>query len=135
MQSHFGGLAGLKPRQVVGTFPSQTEGIQELVVDGFDDLPQADHPAAQGFGPMDAPARLMRWSHQIDLVLLVPPKAWPHSCKAFVGNIRPVSRQATTAQLRRGPVTSRKQSGIQVLIMGARATKIKASEDSLRGDA
>ncbi len=34
VQSHFGSQASLKPRQVMGTFPCQAEGIQEFVVDG-----------------------------------------------------------------------------------------------------
>jgi hypothetical protein len=135
VQSHFGSQASLKSRQVMGTFPGQTKGIQELVVDGFDDLPQACQPATQGFGPMYAPGRLLRRSHQINLVLLVPPQSWPRARKAFVGDIRPVSRQATAAQVWRRRVTSRKQGGCQVLIMRARASKAKARKHSLSCDA
>ncbi len=135
VQSHFGSQASLKPRQVMGAFPCQTKGIQELVVDGFNDLPQARQPATQGFGPMHSPARLMRWSNQINLVLLVPPKTWSRARKAFVGYIRPLSGQATASQLRRRRVTSRKQVGCQVLIMRARASKAKAGNDSLSRDA
>src|SRR4051794_28206535 len=135
VQSHFGGQASLKPRQVMGTLPCQTEGIQELVVDGFDDLPQVCQPAPQGFGPMDSSAGLMRWSKQIDLVLLVPAKSWSRPGKAFVGYIRPLSRQATAWQLWRRCVTSSKQGGCQVLIMRARTSKAKTCNDSLSRDA
>jgi len=135
VQRHFGGQASLKPRQVMRTFPCQPKGIQELVVDGFDDLPQAGQPATQGFGPMHASTRLMRWSHQIDLVLLVPSQSWPRARKAFVGHIRSVSRQATAAQLGRRRVASSKQGGCQVLIMRTRASKAKAGNDALSRDA
>ncbi len=134
VQSHFGGQASLKPRQVIGTLPCQTEGIQELVVDGFDDLPQACQPAKPRFGPRDSSARLMRWSNQIDLVLLLPPKSWPRTRKAFVGYIRPLSRQATAKPLWRRCVTSSKQGSCQVLIMRARTSKAKAGNDSLSRD-
>jgi hypothetical protein len=132
VQRHFGSQASLKPRQGVGTFPGQAEGIQELVVDRFDDLPQAGQPAPQGFGPTDVSTHLVWWSHQIDPVLLVPPQAWPRPGKAFVGDIGAASRPATTAQLWRGRVTSRKQGSCQVLIMRTRAAKAKAGDDSLR---
>ena len=89
LQSHFGSQASLKPGQVIGTLPCQAEGIQELVVDGFDDLPQARQPAPQGFGPTDASTRLMWRSHQIDLVLLVPSKARPRPAKPLSATEEP----------------------------------------------
>ena len=46
--------SSLKSREVMGTLTSQAKGIQEFVVDGFNDLPNASQPATQGFGPMDA---------------------------------------------------------------------------------
>ncbi len=135
VQTHLVCQTSLKSRQLMRALTRQAKGIQELVVDSFDDLPQAGQPAPQGFRPVHSPARLMWWSHQIDLVLLVPAKTWPFARKAFVGDIRPVSRQATASRLGRGRVTSRKQSGCQVLIMRARASKAKAGNDSLSRDA
>jgi hypothetical protein len=51
MQSHFRGQASLKARQVVRAFASQTERIEQLVIDRFNDLPQTGQPPTQGFGP------------------------------------------------------------------------------------
>src|SRR5260221_7754740 len=135
VQSHFCGQASLKPGQLMGTFPSQTKGVQEFLVDRFDDLPNARQPAAQGFGPTRVFAHLMRWRHQLDLILLVPPTSWSLPRKPFVGHIRPVSRQSSAGHPWRRGVTSGKQGGSQVLIMRARTSKAKASNDSLDRDA
>ena len=53
MQTDFGSQASLKSREVMGTLPSQAKGIQEFVVDRFNDLPNASQPTTQGFGPVD----------------------------------------------------------------------------------
>ena len=135
VQSHFCGQASLKPGQLMGTLPSQTKGVQEFIVDRFDDLPNARQPAAQGFGPTRMFAHLMRWRHQLDLILLVPPTSWSLSRKPFVGHIRPMSRQSSAGQPWRRGVTSGKQGGSQVLIMRARTSKTKARNDSLGRDA
>ncbi len=135
VQSHFCGQASLKPGQLMGTFPSQTKGVQEFLVDRFDDLPNARQPAAQGFGPTRVFAHLMRWRHQLDLILLVPPTSWSLPRKPFVGHIRPVSRQSSAEQPWRRGVTSGKQGGSQVLIMRARTSKAKAGHHSLGRDA
>ena len=52
MQTNFGSHSSLKSREVMGTLTSQAKGIQEFVVDAFNDLPNASQPATQGFGPM-----------------------------------------------------------------------------------
>lgn len=52
MQTNFGSHSSLKSREVMGMLTSQAKGIQEFVVDAFNDLPNASQPATQGFGPM-----------------------------------------------------------------------------------
>ena len=51
VQSYLRGQASLKSRQVMRTFPGQAERVQQLVIDGFNHLPQTGQPATQGFGP------------------------------------------------------------------------------------
>src|SRR6266705_2720210 len=94
MQTDFGGQASLKSGEVMGTLTSQAEGIQEFVVDRFNDLPNAGQPATQGFGPMDALAALMRRRDQVNLSLRLPALAWPLSRKAEVFDIGALSRLA-----------------------------------------
>ncbi len=72
VQTHFGSQTSLKTSQVVRTLTSQTKGIQEFVVDGFDDLPQMGQPATQRSGPTDVFAALMGRRDQIDLSLCLP---------------------------------------------------------------
>ena len=50
VQTHFRGQTSLKPRQVVRTFTCQAKGIQELVIDRFNNLPDAGQPSTQRFG-------------------------------------------------------------------------------------
>src|ERR1700693_2957422 len=87
MQTDFGSQTRLKSSEVMRTLTSQAKGIQELVVDGFNDLPNAGQPTTQRFGPPHALAALMRRRDQIDLLLSLPPSAWPLSRKAFVSHI------------------------------------------------
>jgi hypothetical protein len=83
MQTDFGCQAGLKSREVMRTLTSQAKGIQELIIDGFNNLPQAGQPATQRFGPTDVLAPLMRGSHQVDLSLDLPALSWLLSRKAL----------------------------------------------------
>jgi hypothetical protein len=100
VQTHFGSQTGLKSSQIMRTLTSQAEGIQEFVVDGFDDLPKTCQPSAQRFGPPKPLIALMRCSHHIYLMLLVPPSMRSFSSKAFVSNVGAVSGQACTGQAR-----------------------------------
>src|SRR5260221_1068676 len=72
MQSHFGGQTSLKSSQVMRTFPSQAERVQQLVIHGLNDLSQPGQPATQGFGPALPSAALMWRGDQIDLGPLSP---------------------------------------------------------------
>src|SRR5437867_300730 len=115
-QTHFGSQTSLKACEVVRTFTSQAKGLQELVVDGFDDLPNARQPAAQSFGPADTLAGLMRGRDQVDLELGLPAPACSLSGKAEVFQIRAVSRLACPGQTRRGALASGQHGLGQVLI-------------------
>src|SRR5260370_15162351 len=68
VQSYLRGQASLRSRQVMRTFPGQAERVQQLVIDGLNDLPHTGQPATQGFGPALPFAALMRRSDQIDLL-------------------------------------------------------------------
>src|SRR5258708_24107415 len=81
MQSHFGGQTSLKSSQVMRTFPSQAERVQQLVIHGLNDLSQPGQPATQGFGPALPSAALM-WRG--DPIHPVPPP--PPSSRALPPN-------------------------------------------------
>ena len=98
VQTHFGCQTSLKAGQIMRTLPSQAKGIQEFVVDGLNDLSDAGQPTAQSLGPALPLAGLMRWSDDRNPLLLFPAASWPHSCKAFISDIPPVSWQARTRQ-------------------------------------
>ncbi len=51
VQTHFGRQTSLKPCQVMRTFTSQAKGIQEFVVDGFNDLSDASQLSPQPVWP------------------------------------------------------------------------------------
>src|SRR5258708_28074604 len=72
MQSHFGGQTSLKSSQVMRTFPSQAERVQQLVIHGLNDLSQTGQPATQGFGPALPSAGLMWRGGQLDLATPAP---------------------------------------------------------------
>jgi len=52
MQADFGGQARLKAGQLMGPFPPQAEGVEQFVVDRFNDLPQSSQPATPVLGPL-----------------------------------------------------------------------------------
>src|SRR5437667_12281927 len=86
-QTDFGRQASLKAGEVMRTLTSQAKGIQEFVVDRFNDLPNASQPATQGFGAMDALAALMGRRDQLDLPEGLPALAWPLSRKPLSSDI------------------------------------------------
>ncbi len=135
VQSHFRSQASLKSRQVMRAFASQAEGVQQLVIDGLNDLPQPGQPATQAFGPVLPFAALMRRSDQIDLILLVPTTSRSLLGLAFVSHIRPLSGQTTAWQLGRRRLASGKQGRSQMLVVRARAPKAETRNHPLCGDA
>jgi hypothetical protein len=52
LQADFGGQASLKAQEIMRPFPPQAEGVEQFVVDGFDDLPQTRQPAPPLLGPV-----------------------------------------------------------------------------------
>lgn len=134
VQTHFGSQPGLKSREVVETLTSQAKGIQELVVDRFNDVAHACQPATQRFRPADPLAALMGCGDQIHLVLGLPALSWLLSGKAFISNRAALSRQTSAWQTRRWRLSCGKQGRGQALIMRAGRTKAKASHDSQSSD-
>jgi hypothetical protein len=135
MHRHFRGQASLKASQVMRALPSQTERVQQLVIDGFNDLSQTGQKAPQGFGPGLPFAALMRRGNQIDLLLLVPLTPGPLPGNPLIGHIRPLGGRTSAGQAWRGRVTGSKQGSSQLLIMRARTCKAKAGNDALGRDA
>jgi hypothetical protein len=88
VQTHFGRQTRLKPRQVVRTFTSQAEGIQELIVHRFDNVPDAGQKAPQRFGPALLLTRLMRRGHDLDLLQCFPALPWSCTSLAFISHVR-----------------------------------------------
>lgn len=101
VHTDFGSQARLKPCQIMRPLTRQAKGMQELVVDRFDDLPNAGQPAPQCFGPANTLRALVRWRHQIDLPLRLPALARAFARKTFVRHIGARCRQTGTGQARR----------------------------------
>ncbi len=122
VQTHFGSQSGLKAGQVVRTLTSQAKGIQEFVVDSFDDLPQMGQPATQGFGPANAFAALMGRRDQLNLPLCLPAVSRSLAGLALVSYIGAVSRQASTGQVWRGMLASPQTRSRYYPLRGVRAS-------------
>src|SRR5947209_20267392 len=91
-------------------FTSQPEGVEQLAIDGFNDLTQPSQPASPGFGPMNLTA-LMWGTDHLCPVSGLPVTMQLITCKAFVGQIDALSRSADTVQTRRGKL-SRGEKGL-----------------------
>jgi hypothetical protein len=52
MQGHFRGQTCLKAVQGMRALTGKLEGIEQLVIDGLDDLAQPSQPASPVFGPV-----------------------------------------------------------------------------------
>jgi hypothetical protein len=129
VQTHFGGQPSLKSRESLRTRTPQAKGMQELVVDRFDDLPEACQAATQRLRPANALTVLMRWSQQSDLPLVVPAVAWSLAGLALDSYLRAVSGQSCTGQPWRWSFAESNQRRGQVLIMRAGRPKAKAAND------
>lgn|SRR5215469_8220849 len=117
VQTHLGSQTSLKASQIVRTFTRQAKGIQEFVVDGFNDVPDTGQPSPHRFGPALPRAGLVRRGDHLDLLLLLPAAAWSRPGKAFISHIVALSGQPATSQARRWMLTERKQSRGQPLIV------------------
>jgi|GEM_PF-6882015 len=91
MQTGFSGQTSLKSCQVMRALTSQTQGVEQPVIDGFDDLAKMSQPAAQRLGSVFTLAGLMRRADYLGLVFLLPTLTWSNSSKAFIGHIWVVS--------------------------------------------
>lgn len=130
VQSNFRSQASLKARHVMRAFARQAEGIEQLVIDGLDDLSQMGQPTTQSFGPTLL-APLMRRGDQIYLILLLPLLSGAFPCKPFISKIRSLSGQTDTQQVRRRVMAGGKQGRGQLLIVGTRTSKAEPGNHSL----
>ncbi len=117
MHSHFRGQTRLKTGQVMKTFARQAKGIQQFVIDRFNDLPDAGQPPSQRFRPVFSLAGLMRWGDDLSLFLRFPPSVWLLAGKAFIRYVAALSRQSRTGQTRIGMLASHKQGRGQQLVV------------------
>src|SRR5436309_891941 len=101
MQSDLCSQACLEAIQRVRTLTSQSEGIEQLVIDRFNDLPQPSQPASPGFGPAHFTA-LMWGTDHICAVGGLPAAMQQVSCKAFVSYIDALGWGTGAGQARRG---------------------------------
>ncbi len=117
VQTYFRRQTSLKTRQVVRTFTCQAKGIQELVVDGFNALPNAGQKAPQRFGPAFPFARLMRWGDDLSLSLLFPAATWSRTREAFICHVVALSGHPSTEQKCSGVLACCKQGCGQRLVV------------------
>src|SRR5437868_3837136 len=101
MQGHFGSQACLKAVQRMRTLTGQPKGIEQLVINGLNDLTQPSQPATPWFGPAHLTV-LMGRADDLRTVLHVPVAMQTIACKAFVSHIDALCRSANTEQTRRG---------------------------------
>src|SRR5207237_7239239 len=86
MQGHFRRQTCLKAMQRMRTLTSQPKGIEQLAIDGLNDLTQSSQPASPGFGPLDLTA-LMRGADHLSMILLMPVPMQQITCEAKVFHI------------------------------------------------
>src|SRR5256884_5819144 len=101
MQGHFGGQACLKAIQSMRALTSQAKGIEQLVINGLNDLAQSSQKAPPGFGPAHFTV-LMRRADDLRAAVREPVAMQPIACKAFVCHIDALCRRADALQTWRG---------------------------------
>src|SRR5437660_10547639 len=101
MQGHFRSQACLKAIQSMRTLTSQPKGIEQLAIDGLNNLTQPSQPATPGFRPAHFTA-LMGRTDDLCTIQVLPALMQPISCKAFVGDIDALGRSTHTGQTWRG---------------------------------
>src|SRR2546421_13128633 len=97
MQADFGRQASLKAGQIMGPFPPQAEGVEQFVVDRFDDLPQPSQPAAPLLGPVLLAALLGR-ANDLSSIQLAPLGVRLVSGEALIGHIDTCGSASHTEQ-------------------------------------
>src|SRR5260221_10556677 len=125
MQGHFGGQGCLKAIQRMGTLPSQSEGIEQLVVSGLNTLTQPRQPAPPSFGPAHC-APLVRRADDLSIIVLVPEAMHLLARKAFIGHIDALGWRAHTGQARGRSVSHGKEGLRQRVVVATRCSKAEA---------
>src|SRR5213079_2502733 len=133
MQSDFRRQARLKAVQRVRAFTSQPEGIEQLVIDGLNDLTQPSQPASPGFGPAHFTALVRRADH-LCTILRVPAAMQVIACKAFISDIDALRRSADTGQTRRGMPPNSKEGFGQRMVIATGGGEAKAGDHTRRGN-
>src|SRR6266581_2919537 len=108
VQGHFGRQTCLKAMQGMRTLTGQPESVEQLLIDGFNDLAQPGQPASPVFGPAHLAALMGRADH-LCAILCRPSTMQVIACKAFVGDIDALGWRADTGQARRGMLTRREK--------------------------
>src|SRR6266487_5495566 len=134
MQGHFGCQPGLKAVQGMRALPSQSEGIEHLVIDGFNDLTQPSQPASPVFGRPAHFAALMWRADHLRTVSSLPVVMQLIASKAFVGNIDALRRSADTAQAWRGMCSCGEKSFGQRMVIATGRRKAKAGNHASWGN-
>src|SRR5256884_7775341 len=115
------------------TLPRQPEGIEQLIIDGFNDLAQPSQPAPPVFGPAHLAALMGRADH-LCAILCLPATMQVIACKAFVGDIDALGWRADTGQARRGMLTRREKGFGQGVVVATGWGKTKASNHASRSN-
>src|SRR5262245_16846439 len=125
MQGNLRRQTDSKPTEIMRPLPVQTEGMLELVVHCFNDLPEPGQPAPQGLWPWRLAIPLGRTEHLGPRGL--PPRHMIRlPFKALIDDIRPQSRAPYTGQPRMRPTAQGKEGLRQRLIFGTGGSKAKA---------
>jgi len=82
MQADFGGQTSLEASEVMRTLTSQAEGVEQFVVDRFDDLSQTVQPTT----PLPL-AALMRRTDDLGPIALLPLGMRVVSCEHLIGHV------------------------------------------------
>src|ERR671916_752640 len=117
MQRALGRQTGAKSAKFMGSLPVQAKSMKQLVVDCFDDLPDAGQPAPQGLGPW-RPTIALRWTEDLGAIGLPPPRLVCLSLKALIDDVGTQGRAPPTQQPWMGSAAQGKESLRQGLIFG-----------------
>src|SRR5512135_3384395 len=116
MQADFSRQASLKASQIMRPFSPQAEGVEQFVVNRFDDLPQPSQPATPLLGPLLL-ALLMRGTDDFGSIELSPLGVRLVSCEALIGHVDAHCLGSDARQRWGGLSTCRKEGLGQPLIM------------------
>ena len=133
MQSHLGSQANLKPGQRVGTLPIEAKHMLQATVNRFNDLADAGQPAPPRARPRPTTVALGGAEH-LRAVGFMPESMPVFTFKAFVGDIRPLSRSTDAGEAPVGASAQGEEGLGQRLIFGAGCSETKAGDHTGRID-